>query len=300
MRTTATSLAEKKLFDVARLFGVGNEQKRGVVLWLRWGRVFAEAAADHAGGDGGVGRWIDEDEAAGCAVVCVGIEEDGTCRRYLDDADVVHAERVDCLMLESLDVGAVKNAGDASVERLRAVLEQIGLVVFESRPVEPYEGCFEFGSGLRGTRGVGDDVAAADVQLFFKGECDGLRCDGLVQVAVEGGDGGDSAACGLRASATTVVAFANGAGGDLTSEAAIAVVRADDALDRQAECFVRVESAGGDLLEMFEQRRTDVPGGARTGFDDVVAVESADRYGDETRLVPNCLTRDAKSASICR
>ena len=77
----------------------------------------------YSGSGGGVGCGVDKDEAARGAIVSVRIERDRTRCRYLDDANVVHPETVNRLMLKCLDVGAMKDAGYASVECLSAVLE---------------------------------------------------------------------------------------------------------------------------------------------------------------------------------
>src|SRR5216684_1044336 len=65
------SLAEKKLFDFACPRAIRKKQKSGVLFRLRRGRVVADAAADHTGSGGGIGCGVDEDEAAGGAVVGV-------------------------------------------------------------------------------------------------------------------------------------------------------------------------------------------------------------------------------------
>ena len=108
-----------------------------------------------------------------------------------------------------------------------------------------------------------------------------MRCAGLVQITIEGCNGGDAAAA-ARGKSDDRVALADSAGGDLTGEAAVVLVGANDALDWQTKGLVDVESADWNLFEMFEQRGTVVPRGAQAALDDVVAIKSADRDGDET------------------
>src|SRR5216683_187978 len=156
-------------------------------------------------------------------------------------------------------------------------------MAFQSRFVEPYKSCFELGGGLWRTRGVGDNVTATDIQLFLQGEGDGLRRAGLIQIAIEGGNGGDSAGA-ARGKSDNRAALADGAGGDLASEAAIVVVGTDDALNWQAEGFVGVEGTDGYLFEMFEEREAGVPRGTQAGLDDVVSIQSTDGDGDETSV----------------
>ena len=51
-------------------------------------------AADHAGGDGDVGEWVDQNKAARGAVELIGIEVERLGGRDLDAADFVQLQRV--------------------------------------------------------------------------------------------------------------------------------------------------------------------------------------------------------------
>src|SRR5688500_20271519 len=62
-------------------------------------RAFAEHlvcsfhfAADHAGADGNVRKWVDQYEAAGRVVHSVWVEENRLRRSYLHAADIIQAE----------------------------------------------------------------------------------------------------------------------------------------------------------------------------------------------------------------
>ena len=136
----------------------------------RRGSALADATAYHTGGGSGIGCGVDQDEAAGGAVVGVRIKKNRAGRRYLYDSNVVHTQGVDRLLLKSLHVDAVKDAGGASAERLRAVLEQVRLVTYQWRFVEPDKRCFEILSGLWRAHRVGHNVAAADIELILQGD----------------------------------------------------------------------------------------------------------------------------------
>ncbi len=73
----------------------------------------------------------------------------------------------------------------------------------------------------------------------------------------------------------------DGPGGDLSGEAAVVLVGADDALDGETEGRCSLFGPDGDFLEVLEEGGAGVPGGAGAGLDYVVAVERADGDSDQ-------------------
>ena len=72
----------------------------------------AQAEIDHARADRGVGEAVDQDEAAGVAIVAIGIEGDGLGQREIAVADFVQRQRLGRQMIERVDVDLVLELGD--------------------------------------------------------------------------------------------------------------------------------------------------------------------------------------------
>ena len=104
--------------------------------------------------------------------------------------------------------------------------------------IHPNQGGGEVRGDHRRLVGGGEHLSAADIQLIFEGEGDRHGRDGSGQIAVEGGDAFHPAGS-AGGQSDDAIARPHGAGGDLSGKAAIVLVRADDALDGQAEGSAR-------------------------------------------------------------
>ena len=220
----------------------------------------AEREVQHAGGDGGVGFAVDQDEAAQRAAGFVGLPDDGLGGGERDDADAVQGQRLGGEVLGGVDVDLVFERLDGGADGSGAGFEPVGAAGQERVGGHPDERCLELVGGFGRVGGGGDDVAAAAVDLVGERERDGLAGHGLGQVAVEGDDAGDGGGLAGGDDADRV-ARADGAGGDQAGEAAVVGIGAVDPLDGQSEGLGLV----GDLVELhaFEMGQQGGARGAR-------------------------------------
>ena len=239
----------------------------------------ADGLVDHAGGDGGVGLAIDEDEAAERGAVGVAFEDEGAVGADLDDADVVDREGGGGAGAAGGDVDDVARRLERGDDGLGGELEEVAAAGDQRRGVHPDDRGDEGVGDLGRAGGGGDDVAAGAVDLV--GEDQGDRGAGVgaraLAVGTEDARDGGGAAGGDDAD---LVADRDAAGGDEAGEAAEVLVGAVDPLHGHAE---RPVGGGGDLdrLEMGEQRRSVVPGHRGGGVDDVGAGQARQRDGGD-------------------
>ena len=78
--------------------------------------VAGDGALDDSGGDGGVGVRIDHDEAAGCAILSIGIEEQRQRGLHIHRGDFVHIELRGGHFFERVDVDPMAHLLDARRE----------------------------------------------------------------------------------------------------------------------------------------------------------------------------------------
>ena len=260
----------------------------------------------HAGGDGGVGFAVDQDEAAQRAAGFVGLPDDGLGGGERDDADAVQGQRLGGEVLGGVDVDLVFERLDGGADGPGAGFEPVGAAGQERVGGHPDERCLELVGGFGRVGGGGDDVAAAAVDLVGERERDGLAGHGLGQVAVEGDDAGDGGGLAGGDDADGV-ARADGAGGDQAGEAAVVGIGAVDPLDGQAEGLGLVgDLVELDAFEMGQQGGAAVPGHVGRQGGDVVAAQAregdggegadADRGGEDAEILDDRVERVAAVA----
>ena len=85
----------------------------------------AEREVDHAGRDRRVGEAVDQDEAAGVAVLGIGVEGDRLGGREVDEADLVQLQHLRGDVLERIDVEPVFQLRHLHRHGARHALQQI-------------------------------------------------------------------------------------------------------------------------------------------------------------------------------
>ena len=145
----------------------------------------AQREVEQAGADGGVGQPVDQDEAAGVAVLRVGVEGDRPVELEVADADLVELERLGGEVLERVDVDLVLGLGDRRGDRAarRSSAGTCGPGSSGSSPIQTIVRLELVGDARRRVGG-GEHVAAADVDLVGERQRDRLPGDRLVEVAV--------------------------------------------------------------------------------------------------------------------
>ena len=232
-----------------------------------------QGEGEHAGGDGVVRHPVDQDEAAGFAVVHVGVEGDGFVQMQGTHADFVELKTGGGKLFQRVDIDLVANRADFGVDRAGPCFQQIAAAGQEGFVRHPDDRGFKL-VGHAG-RGVdrGNYVAARDVDFVGQGKRDGLADHSLVEVAIGGDDArhGAFAPRGLNADA---LARADEASGDRPGKAAKIEIGPVDPLHRQAERRA-LHAVGVDFhrFEIIHQIRAAIPGHVGTGFGDVVTLE---------------------------
>ncbi len=239
-----------------------------------------QAEVDHAGGDGGVGIAVDEDERAGGAVVLVAVEGNRLGERQVGEADVVERQGLGGERLEAVDVDLMLELAHRGADGAGAGLEQIGAAGQQRLVGHPDEMGGDLIGTLRPVLGRGQDIAAADVDLDIGGHGDRIAGGDRVKVAVHGDQAGDPRRL-AGARHDDRVARADGTGGDGAGIAAEAGIGPVDPLHRQTERRLGDAVGDLDLFEMGEQRRAAIPGRAGARLNDVVAVTGGQRDGDQ-------------------
>lgn len=240
---------KESLFERSKLFDVAKDD-----AWRLLGSICncrGENMPDHAGAYGGVAIRIDENEAAGGAALTVEVGKNGAVSFYFNDAYGVEVERGSSLRTKRFYIDRVADGTDARGYGVTGVLEEVAAAGFERLRGEPDDGGFEV-IGYRGW-GVccGNEIASADVALVFKGDRDGERRSGGFELAVEGDDALNMAGVAGRQRYDAVSAM-DGACDDLAGEATEVLVRADNALDRQAKGELGVRTFDRNGLEIFK------------------------------------------------
>ena len=143
-----------------------------------------QGEVQQAGADRVVRQAVDQDEAAGVAVLLVGVEGDRAVHGDVAHADLVQLQPLGGEMLQSIDVDPVLRMGDRRGDGLRPDLQPVGPAGEHRLIAHPHDRRLELvghpGGSIRG----GDDVAAADVDLVGQRQRDRLSRHGLVEIAL--------------------------------------------------------------------------------------------------------------------
>ena len=245
-------------------------------------RAFGAGRGDHAGADGVVRRLVDEDEAAGRAVVAVRVEEDRLGRAQAGAADLVEREAAHVrFAFECVDVVAVLDRGGASTHAPGRVLEPEGPAGRERAVfAHPADGRVELLCDRRRMPGVGDHAASRDIEVVAEPQGHGAGRRGLFELPIERVDRRDLGRV-ARGQHDHLVARAKDAAGDAAGVAAVVGMpgghRADHDLHGEAAVFGVVVGTGGDFLEVAQQRGRVAPRHVRGRRNDVVAGERGQR-----------------------
>ncbi len=177
---------------------------------------------------------VDQDEAAGLAILRVDIEGHRAVESHIAEADLVEFELLRRLLLQRVDVDLVLRRSQRGIDRARADLQQVLPVGQHGLLVHPDQRGFELVGHAGGHRGGGQQIAARDINFTVQRERDGLSGLRAGQVAILGHDARND--CFLaRGQGAHLVAHGDGAAGDLAGEATEIHVGAVHPLHRQAE-----------------------------------------------------------------
>lgn len=146
----------------------------------------AEREMNQARADGAIGQAIDQDETAGVAVLNVGIKGNWLVEAQVADADLVELQRFRRQLFQGVDVDLVLDVGDGRQGELRADLDPV-LSAGQHRLLgHPDDRHLELVGHARQRIDAGQHIAAADVDLVFQHDGDGLFRDCLLQIAIDG------------------------------------------------------------------------------------------------------------------
>jgi hypothetical protein len=136
---------------------------------------------------------VDQDEAAGVAVVAISVKRQGLRQREVGIADFVQRQGFCGMAVEGVDVDLVLEArdrgghgGGAQLQQILATRQQF-LVRHPQQVRRELVG--DIGPGAR----RGQHIAAADIHFISQSERDGIAGHGFGLVAVHGDDARDGA-----------------------------------------------------------------------------------------------------------
>ncbi len=115
-----------------------------------------QSEAEQARADRVIGDLVDQDEAAGLAIVRVGIERDRAIETQIADADLVELQLLRGQMLHRVDVHLVLRRRDAAGDGARAELDQIRTAGKHRFLVHPDDGRLELIGNRRRRGGRGN------------------------------------------------------------------------------------------------------------------------------------------------
>ncbi|MND74614.1 hypothetical protein D3C80_662110 [compost metagenome] len=237
----------------------------------------AQGEVQHAGADRAVAQPVDDDEAAGVAVVGVGIEGDRPVQVQVADADAVEFQGLGRQVLQAVHIDPVLEVGAAHADGAATDLHQVRAPGQHRLFVHPHQGRLELVGHRRRRVGQGEHVAAADVDLVGQGQGHRLAATRLLQLAGGAEDAADHALL-AGGQGTHALADANAAGGDVAAVATEVEVRPVHPLHRQAERRIALQGFfQRHLFQVLEQARAGVPGGVGAGFEHVVAAQRGER-----------------------
>ncbi len=235
-----------------------------------------ERLMDHAGGDGGVGQPVDEDEAPCGAIGPVRIEGDGPAGDEAADADFVQIQGRAVFLLQGVDVDLEPHIAHLGRNGGRAALEQITAPRLQGFLMQPDQLAFKAVGVVRAILGIGQNVAPADVDFVGQGQGDGLPGRGFGQVAIRRDDPRDPAFAPRRGD-RQFVAGAHRSGDDGSAETPKIEMRPVDPLHRQAKGPATIGFGDGHRFEILHQVRPLVPGGVAARRENIVPFKGRDR-----------------------
>ena len=80
---------------------------------------------NHAGGNRVIGNLIDQNKTAGAVTARIGIHNQWQLHFHTDMGDIVHAERIGHFMIHGIDIHAVIDPGNQTLDHARGVFDDI-------------------------------------------------------------------------------------------------------------------------------------------------------------------------------
>ena len=236
-----------------------------------------QSLAQHAGGDGVVGDAVDQDEAAGVAILGVGIKGDRPVEFQFADADFVEVQLLGLHMFQSVDVDLVFQGQHGRGNGLRADLHQIASAAQHRLLAHPNDGRLELIADLGRCVGGADQVAARDVDFVGQRQRHRLIRHRDSEIAVLGDDARHRGFLARRHHADSLT-LPNETADQRAGEAAEIEVRPIHPLHRHPKRLL-LQPLLVDLhrLQQFHQRRAGIPRRVDALLDDVVALHAGDR-----------------------
>ena len=246
----------------------------------------AQGKVQHAGAHGVVGEAVDHDEAAQVAVLRIGFEHHRLIQVQVAHADLVQLQRARGQVLQRVDVDLVLGLCHRRAHRACAELEQIGAAGQHGLFVHPHQRGFKLirHGGL--VFSAHQYVPAADVDLVFQRERDGLAAHRLraVTIGTVGTDDAGHAALAAGGQRAQPVTHAHFTRADGARKAAEIQVGAVDPLHRQAErLLLRGRTVDRHVFQVRHQRRALVPRRVAAWLGDVVTAQGRHRNADDVR-----------------
>src|SRR5262249_8506143 len=143
---------------------VADREDRGKVTVLRRRRIndffVGDGIENHRSADGSVRERIDQDQAAGGAVLLVGIEEERTACGEFNASNFVHLKLLGSMFAEVVDIDAIANSSGSGFDRAAGMLEEIVAVQLERLRMKPDNHSCEMSRDLRRSVWRNEHVAA--------------------------------------------------------------------------------------------------------------------------------------------
>src|SRR5439155_4343581 len=106
-------------------------------------RRLMPSLVNHRGANRGIGNRVNQNEAAGCPVLMVGIKEETFVGFELYGCDAVHLQLIGGRVRHSIYIHAVANLGGLCFDVTPGMFHEILSIQFEWPGIEPHHHCFE-------------------------------------------------------------------------------------------------------------------------------------------------------------
>jgi len=133
---------------------------------------------EHAGADGIVSRFVNQNEGASATILCIGVTADRLCQTQVDAGDIVHLQLCrGSIFGQGIDIQTEGDVGNLGFDGACRLTQGVGAGSIERVFRQPADHGLGFLHHLRGSIRMRQHIAARDVDFIGETDRDGLLGD---------------------------------------------------------------------------------------------------------------------------